>query len=187
MQFEGSKLLQSEGIAEDRILYRFSLDLRYLKQYHEVSVEIAAEEVQQDRYDAITERFHEQHKNLYGYCLVEEATPVELINLRLVCIGKTRKPEFSQEDYDGSDPSRALKESRNIFMPQQNSLRQVEVFDGHQLKFGNRICGPALVEQVNTTVFVTAEYNLMVDRFGSYTMYLKSNEAEVKKRILDLE
>ncbi len=187
MQFEGSKLLQSEGIAEDRIQYRFSLDLRYLKQYHEVSVEIADEEVQQDRYDAITERFHEQHKNLYGYCLAEEATPVELINLRLVCIGKTRKPEFSQEDFHGSDPSRALKESRNIFMPQQNSLRQVEVFDGHQLKFGNRICGPALVEQVNTTVFVTAEYNLMVDRFGSYTMYLKSNEAEVKKRILDLE
>jgi N-methylhydantoinase A len=184
MQFEGSKLLRSEGIAKDRIQYRFSLDLRYVKQYHEVSVEIKAEELQQDRFDAITERFHEQHKNLYGYCLEEEATPVELINLRLVCIGMTQKPEFCQEDYDGSAPSRAVKESRNIFMPQQNSFQQVEVLDGDQLRFGNRIFGPALVEQVNTTVFVTPEYNLMVDKFGSYTMYLKSNEAEVEKRIL---
>jgi N-methylhydantoinase A len=184
MQFEGSKLLQSEGIAKDRIQYRFSLDLRYVKQYHEVNVEITAAESQQHRFDAVTDRFHEQHKNLYGYCLQEEATPVELINLRLVCIGKTQKPEFRQEDYDGSDPSGALKESRNVFLPQPKSFRQVEVFDGHKLKFGNRISGPALVEQVNTTAFVTPEYNLMVDRFGSYTMYLKSNEAEVEKRIL---
>ncbi len=184
MKFEGSKLLRSEGIAKDRIQYRFSLDLRYVKQYHEVSVEITAEELQQDGFDAITERFHVQHKNLYGYCLAEEATPVELIYLRLVCIGKTRKPEFSREAYDGSDPSRAVKESRNIFIPQQNSFRQVEVLDGDQLRFGNRIVGPALVEQVNTTVFVTPEYNLMVDRFGSYTIFLKGNEAEVEKRIL---
>jgi N-methylhydantoinase A len=149
-------------------------------------VEITTEELQQDRFDAITKRFHLQHKNLYGYCLAEEATPVELIYLRLVCIGKTRKPEFSREEYDGSDPSRAVKESRNIFMPQQNSFRQVEVLDGDQLRFGNRIFGPALVEQVNTTVFVTPEYNLMVDRFGSYTIFLKGNEAEVEKRILGI-
>jgi len=187
MQFEGSKLLQAEGIAKDRVQYRFSLDLRYVKQYHEVNVEITAAELQQDRFDAITGRFHEQHKNLYGYCLEEEATPVELINLRLVCIGKTRKPEFRQEDYAGSDPSGAVKESRSIFMPQQKSFRQVEVLDGDKLKFGNKICGPALVEQVNTTAFVTSEYNLMVDRFGSYTMYLKSNEAEVENRILAFE
>ena len=184
MQFEGAKLLQSEGIVKDRIQYRFSLDLRYVKQYHEVSVTIAAAELQPDRFGAITDRFHAQHKNLYGYCLAEEATPVELINLRLVCIGRTRKPEFRPEDYGGSDPSRALKETRSIFMPQQKSFRQVEVWDGDKLKFGNRICGPALVEQVNTTTLVTPEYNLMVDRFGSYTMYLKCNEAEVEKRIL---
>jgi hypothetical protein len=37
---------------------------------------------------------------------------------------------------------------------------------------------------VNTTAFVTSEYNLIVDRYGSYTMYLKSRKEEVEKRIL---
>ena len=69
-------------------------------------------------------------------------------------------------------------------MPQQNCFQKVEVLDGHKLRFGNRICGPALVEQVNTTVLVTPEYNLMVDRFGSYTIYLRGHEADVEKRIL---
>ena len=63
----------------------------------------------------------------------------------------------------------------------------MEVLDGDKLKFGNKICGPALVEQVNTTAFVTPEYNLMIDRFGSYTMYSKSHEAEIEKRILAFE
>jgi N-methylhydantoinase A len=184
MQLEGMKLLRSEGIPQKRIQYRFSLDLRYVKQYHEVNVEIRMEELQQDRLDAIKARFHDQHKNLYGYCLEEEATPVELINLRLVCIGKTRKPEFRPEDYNGRNVSGALKNSRRIFIPQLKSFQQIEVFDGDKLKFGNRICGPALVEQVNTTAFVAPEYNLMVDRFGSYTMYLKSNETKIEKRIL---
>ena len=147
-------------------------------------MEITFGEIQQHRFEAIMGRFHEQHKSLYGYCLEDEGPPVELINLRLVCIGKTQKPEFRQEDYDGSDPSGAVKKLKKIFMPQQENFRQVEVFDGDKLKFGNRISGPALVEQVNTTAFVSPEYNLMVDRYGSYTMYLKGSEKEVEKRIL---
>ena len=39
-------------------------------------------------------------------------------------------------------------------------------------------------EKVNTTALVSPEYNLMVDEFGSYTMYLKGRAAEVEKRIL---
>ncbi len=45
--------------------------------------------------------------------------------------------------------------------------------------------GPAIIEQVNTTTFVTPEYNLLVDKFGSYTMYMQTNEEEVEKRILN--
>jgi len=184
MQSEGVKLLRSEKIPQDRIQYRYSLDLRYVKQYHEVNVEITAEELKQSNFDVIAGRFHQQHKNLYGYCLEDEVTPVELINLRLMCIGKTQKPKFQQENYNGTDPSAALKKSRTIFLPQQKSFQEVDVFDGLMLKCGNRISGPAIIEQVNTTAFVTSEYNLVVDRYGSCTMYLKSKEEEVEKRIL---
>jgi N-methylhydantoinase A len=147
-------------------------------------VEIAAAEMQQDNFDAIADRFHRQHKNLFGYCLDDEGTAVELINIRLMCIGKTDKPELQTEDYDGGDPSGAFKKSRTIFLPLQKKLQEVDVFDGFKLKFGNRIGGPAIVEQVNTTAFVTPEYNLMVDKYGSYTMYLKGGAQEVEDRIL---
>jgi len=184
MQSEGDKLLLSEGIARDRIKYRFSVDLRYVKQYHEVNLQITAEELQQQTLDKVAGRFHQQHGNLYGYSLEDENTAVELINLRLICIGKTQKPAFRQEDYAGEDPTRAVKNQRKIFLPLQKQAKEVEVFDGLRLKFGNKISGPAILEQVNTTTLVTSEYNLMVDKYGSYTMYLREMEGEVEKRIL---
>jgi N-methylhydantoinase A len=184
MQSEGDKQLLSEGIARDRIRYRFSVDLRYVKQYHEVNLPVTAEELQLQTLDEIAGRFHRQHASLYGYSLEDENTAVELINLRLVCIGKTQKPAFRQEDYDGADPSRALKNQRKIFLPFEKHAKDVDVFDGLRLKFGHKICGPAILEQVNTTTLVTPDYNLMVDRYGSYTMYLKELEEAVEKSIL---
>jgi len=184
MQSDGDKLLLAEGIPRDRIKYRLSVDLRYVKQYHEVNLPISAEELQRQTLDRVADRFHQQHGNLYGYSLQDENTAVELINLRLICIGKTRKPAFRQENYDGADPSGAVKNQRKIFLPLQNHAQEVDVFDGLRLKFGNKISGPAVLEQINTTTLVTPEYNLMVDKYGSYTMYLKELAEEVEKRIL---
>jgi N-methylhydantoinase A len=184
MQSEGGKLLLSEDIPRDRIHYRFSVDLRYIKQYHEVNVKVTGEELQAETLDIIAGKFHRQHNDLYGYSLADENTAVELINFRLMCIGKTQKPAFQQAEYDGVDPSEALKKQRRIFLPRQKKFEEVDVFDGFKLKFGNKICGPAIVEQVNTTAFVTPEYNLMVDKYGSFTVYLQSIAEAVEKRIL---
>jgi N-methylhydantoinase A len=60
----------------------------------------------------------------------------------------------------------------------------VDVFDSFKLRYGNKIEGPAILEQVNTTTFVTPEYSVLVDKFGSYTLYLKSREEEFAGRIL---
>jgi N-methylhydantoinase A len=185
MQSQGDKLLLSEGISRDRINYQISVDLRYVKQYHEVNLKITAEELQQGTLDLVAAGFHHQHNKLYGYSLENEDTAIELINLRLICIGKTQKPAFRQENYDGADPSGAVKYCRKIFLPLQKHTKEVDVYDGLRLKFGNKISGPAMIEQVNTTTFVTPEYGLMVDKYGSYTMYLKGMEEEVEKRILD--
>jgi N-methylhydantoinase A len=184
MKMKGLKLLNSEGIPNNRIEYVYSLDLRYVKQYHEVNVEFNETELTKIDIDLIAHRFHQQHNKLYGYSLEEESTPVELINLRVMCIGRTMKPEIRQEEYDGSDPSRALKNRRTVFLPLQKKIQSIDVFDGFKLHFGNKISGPAIVEQVNTTAFITPEYDLMVDKYGSYTLYLKSREDEIENRIL---
>ncbi len=184
MKGEGLSLLQLEKITEERVECVYSVDMRYVKQYHEVNVEVTREEMERGDFESMARKFHPQHNKLYGYSLEEQGTPIELINMRLVCIGKTEKPEFMVDDYAGEDPSPAFKKKRRVFLPQQGKFTNVDVFDGFKLRYGNRIEGPAVIEQVNTTTFVTPEYSILVDKYGSYTMYLKEREDHVKGRIL---
>jgi N-methylhydantoinase A len=184
MKEEGLSLLQLEKITGERVECVYSVDMRYVKQYHEVNVEVTREEVNRGDVESMARKFHPQHNKLYGYSLEEQGTPIELINMRLVCIGKTEKPEFMVEEYAGEDPSPAFKKKRKVFLPRQGKFTNVDVFDGFKLHYGNRIEGPAVIEQVNTTTFVTPEYSILVDKYGSYTMYLKEREDQVRGRIL---
>jgi N-methylhydantoinase A len=184
MKQRGLKLLKNEGITDEkRIEFKYALDLRYIRQYHEVTVEIPEEDILDVRWENIAKRFHPAHNNLFGYSLEEEGTQIELINLRLKIIGKTEKPKFRMMEYDGESPEKALKNKRKVFIPTKGEFQEINVFDSLQLKFGNKINGPAILEQVNTTAFIPPEFSVIVDKFGSYTVYLKNFENEVRNRI----
>lgn len=184
MEEEGCKLLLSERIPEERIEYIYCLDMRYAKQYHEVSVEVSRDDVYAFNLENIVQQFHRKHNYLYGYSLENDGTPVELIHMRLTCIGRTEKPRFIEEEYAGPDPSPAYKRHRKVYLPTRKVFEEVPVFDGASLRFGNRIAGPAIIEQVNTTTFVTPEYSCVVDRYGSFVLFLKEREQEFVGRIL---
>ncbi len=184
MRKEATELLRSENIAEGSIRHIYSLDMRYVKQYHEVNVEMTDDELEKGNIESVVSKFHPEHNRLYGYSLEEVGTPVELINLRLTSIGKTTKPKFEKEEHDELDPSKALKKKRKVYLPLKGAFEEVPVYDGHRLRYGNRVEGPALIEQVNTTTFVTPEYNILCDKYGSYTMYLKTKEKEIKKKVI---
>jgi len=180
---EANELLKSERIPEDAIQHIYSVDLRYVKQYHEVNVGITRKDIEDGNIERIANRFHPEHNRLYGYSLEEQGTPVELINLRLLSVGKTVKPKFSEEKFVGTDPSHAFKKNRMIYLPLEETFAEVPVYNGHKMMCGNRAEGPAVIEQVNTTTFVTPEYNVLCDRYGSYTVYLKEREEEIQKKL----
>ncbi len=184
MRQEGLSLLTSEGLDESRVRAIYSLDLRYLKQYHEVNVEISAEEVASGDVAAMAARFHPEHNRLFGYELSDTETPVELINMRVKTIGLTDKPRLSQEPYHGPDPAPALKGSRQVYVPTAGQFREVPVYDGARLRHGMRLSGPAMVEQENTSTFITPEYRMVVDSFGTMTIYLPALEPQILGRIV---
>jgi len=183
MEREATELLRSENIPENSIHHVYSLDMRYVKQYHEVNVEVTKGEMEKGDIESMANRFHPEHNRLYGYSLEEQGTPIELINLRLSSTGKTTKPRFREEEYSQETPARALKKKRKVYLPQRKTFDEVPVYDGHKLSYGNKIEGPAIIEQVNTTTFVTPEFNVLCDKFGSYTMFVKEKEQEIKKKI----
>ena len=169
--------LETEGIAEERRRFFVKLDCRYHKQYHEVSFEVPRAAIDGHDSAAIAALFHAEHNRLYGYSLEdEEDVPVEIINVRVQGVGLTDKPERAGQDYVGPDAKAAQKGERKVYVPERQAFETVPVYDGEALKFGNRIEGPAMIEEVTTSIFVSAAFDMVCDRFGSFAIYLKGRE-----------
>jgi len=173
MVSEGAAMLQSEGIPEARRQFRVKLDCRYQKQYHEVSVDIAREWIEAGDSNAIHAAFHAEHNHLYGYSLETHDVGVDLINVRLQAVGITEKPAFRVQEFAGADASGALKGERDMYVFSARAFHAVPVYDGHQLRYGNRIQGPAMIEQVTTAILVSDAHDCAVDKYGSFAVYKK--------------
>ncbi|MCC6211845.1 MAG: hydantoinase/oxoprolinase family protein [Burkholderiales bacterium] len=161
------RALTAEGIPASLQRMRFALDLRYLGQYHEVTVEVPEKELASARWDAVRERFHAQHDRLYGYALRAEGTAVELLNLRLAASGGVPRPPLGRQPRRAADCSGARKGRRAAWLAPRGGFRQVPVYDGERLGHGNRLRGPAIIETANTSIVVPHGWHAQYDAFGS--------------------
>ena len=99
--------------------------------------------------------------------------PVIAQNMMYVCVGhEIRKIKALRRakpsDWLGLEPERGAPE-------------EVPVYDGHALKHGNLITGPALIEQVNTTVFVSAGFDTFCDPMGSFVVHQKGFDVKTRR------
>lgn len=180
MRAEGDRMLDDERVAPPQRSYRIRFDCRYLKQYHEVSFEVPAAALERRDTGAIARAFHDEHNRLYGYTLEAEQAPIEIINVRLQAIGATERANYAVQRDSGADARHALKSRRAVYIPESSSFATVDIFDGHELRCGNAIVGPAVIETVTTAVFVSASFDCVVDRYGSVVLYRKGRDDLVR-------
>jgi len=60
-----------------------------------------------------------------------------------------------------------------VYLAGERAFRDIPVYDGEAMVFGNIGSGPALIEQVTTTTFVSPEYDFVVDRAGTFCLFHK--------------
>ena len=175
---DGKRLLEDEQIPEERQEYRVKFDCRYVKQYHEVSFVVPQAALDAQDSGSIADSFHAEHNRLYGYSLQDQDAPIEIINVRVQALGITEKPVFKKEAFAGSDPSKALKGERPAYIPGEKSFTTVPVYDGHQMRCGNQVAGPAIIEQVTTAIFISESFDCLVDQFGAFALFRKGTKHE---------
>jgi N-methylhydantoinase A len=180
---EAESTLVLEGIPKKDIKLIYTIDVRYTYQWYEVNIEITEKEYRECQLESIAKKFHTRFEELYGYSLKEQ--PLELMNLRVIGIGETVKPNFRPLDFAGEDSSGCWKRKRKVYLrekEEKGNFREIDVFDGDSMGFGNKVTGPAIIEQATTSILVLPQYNLMCDRYGSYVVYLKDKEEEIQNR-----
>lgn len=162
-----------EGVPKDRISFHPVLDMRYVGQYHEVPLSADWNDIMNFRTERIFDDFHKEHNRQFGYALKEEGTEMELINIRLRVIGKNEKPKFLSSNSNTISSKEAIKEYREVYIPELSQLNKVPVYDGDKPLYGELIKGPCVIEKITTSIFVSNNYDCIADNYGSFIVYEK--------------
>jgi N-methylhydantoinase A len=108
--------------------------------------------------------FFAQHRRLYGYATEDE--PTEIVNLGLTAVGAIRRPVLRKFKKGSANASAAVKEKRKVYFAGAGS-KTCLIYDRYKLKHGNRIAGPAIVEEYDSTVVIYPRYFAEVDVWGN--------------------
>ncbi|MCP4298860.1 MAG: hydantoinase/oxoprolinase family protein [Proteobacteria bacterium] len=166
----GFKILTQQGVENKNIESVAILDMRYAGQFHEVQLNVDLDDIESFRLDGIGKAFAREHQRLYGYAL-DKSVEIEVINLRVKVTGATNRPELCPQTQESIPLNKAYKGEREVYIPTLQKIRSIPIYDGDAAIFGSTIKGPAVIEKVNTTIFVGYEYDCLVDDLGSFIVY----------------
>jgi N-methylhydantoinase A len=89
---------------------------------------------------------------MYGF--VAEDEPVQLVTFRVQATGWVPKAAFREQPEAGPDATAAVIGRREVWLPEANGFVAAPVYDREKLAVGNRISGPAVIEQMDATTLV---------------------------------
>ncbi|HYA47867.1 MAG TPA: hydantoinase/oxoprolinase family protein, partial [Burkholderiales bacterium] len=162
---EGKKALAASGTAPARVAIARSADMRYVGQEHPVTVALPPEAFRRRSHEGLKRRFDEEHLQRYGTNAPEE--PAEIVSLRVAVTGAMKKPPFERIARGGpAPPASARRGTRRAWFAELGRAVPTPEYAREALRAGNRIDGPALVEEHASTTVVLPGDRLRVDGFG---------------------
>ncbi|EWY41005.1 methylhydantoinase [Skermanella stibiiresistens SB22] len=129
-----------------------TVDMRYAGQNYELAVALPDGPVTTATLDALVAGFEAAHKRMYGFIAEEE--PIQIVTFRIEATGLVAKASFKPRPDAGPDASGAIIGKRDVWLPEANGMVSCPVYDRAKLDAGNRITGPAIVEQMDATTVV---------------------------------
>ena len=163
MEGDARVQMAGEGLPADRMTARRFLDVRYVGQSFELTVEYPNRPTRTELTKVIGDAFYKAHLRRFGYA--DRNEPVEVVNLRLKMDVAMEKPQVKRQNAGRSDSSAALiAEAEVVF--QQGPLMS-PLYQRDDLVCGNRISGPSLVIQMDATTVVPPGWGGAVDPFGN--------------------
>jgi N-methylhydantoinase A len=139
-------------------------DMRYVGQEHAVTVHLPLDLFRNQDRAGIKARFDAVHETRYGYSAPGEKA--EIVSLRSATIGLMRKPMLEPVGAASEDAADAFTGRRPVYFA-ATGVVDTATYDRARLKAGNRIEGPALIEEHASTTVVEPKDVITVDAYGN--------------------
>ncbi|MFD2252286.1 N-methylhydantoinase A [Pseudochelatococcus lubricantis] len=167
LEANGREQLRKDGFDDSRIRMSRSLDMRYVGQVHECTVEVDVFDIDASTVDRLKDAFHRRHEQLYTYS--EPNNTVEVVNIESTLYGVVDKPGRNRLAA-GRGAGHAQKGVRDAIFSRDGVYRPAPVYDGNLLGAGDRLEGPAIIEEETTTIVVEPGWTAELHESGSYVL-----------------
>ena len=169
LEDEGRAAIDGASVSPEEITVKRAADMRYVGQEHAVTVDLPMAVFESRDRDAIKSYFDDMHELRYGTSAPAEKA--EIVSLRSTVTGVMRKPpQETVAAGDASPPAAASTGERAVFFDRADGFVATPTFARAALLAGNRIAGPALIEEHASTTVLTPGDALEVDRFGNLVL-----------------
>jgi len=92
--------------------------------------------------------------------------PVEVVTLRVSAVGALPRPSLPGLAAGTGDIRLARKGRRAVYQPLADAYRDYEVYDRRLLLFGDRLEGPAIIEEPSATTILHGGDAMTVGQYG---------------------
>jgi len=160
MAEEGRAALAEAGVPEAAATLSLGVDCRYRGQQNEVTTEIPMTVAEKDDAAALRAAFEEAYEALYGIRLPD--VEVEIVTWRLAARGPI--PASPPPPMPGGAPA-APRTQRVVAV--EPAAPEVPVYDRAALAVGQRVAGPAIIEERETTLVILRGWTARIDPSGA--------------------
>jgi N-methylhydantoinase A len=165
LEQDARSLLSEEGFETEGTELRRFVDARYPNQVHELTIPVPAGELPVES-GQLEATFHEHHRIQFSYAIPE--LPVEILHWRVSGIGRTG----TMVDRNGGPAATPKRQAtpwgtRAVFFDELDGYTDVDIFKLDELRPGDWLEGPAVVESETTTIIAPPGHHLSLLNDGS--------------------
>ena len=164
LEDQGRAAIAGTSVKPQKVAVKRAADMRYVGQEHAVTVDLPLKVFEQQDRQAIKRYFDAMHELRYGTSAPDERA--EIVSLRSTVTGVMRKPPQEKIRRGKSAPDKAaFTGKRAVYV--DGKFRPTPTYARARLLAGNRISGPALVEEHASTTVLLPGDKLEVDVYGN--------------------
>jgi len=154
------KILKKEGVSTNDVVIIRSVDMRYVGQAYEINIPFKFDKISSEVSEMLIQTFNESYQNFYGHSTPKEST--EIINFRVMAIGKVRKPPIEKISLGKSET--AVKGTGEVYFKEVGWV-SCPFYDREGLSRENKIRGPAIIEEYTSTTVIPPDVEATIDEY----------------------
>jgi N-methylhydantoinase A len=164
LERQGRDAIAATSVKPHKITIKRALDMRYVGQEHPVTVELPMSVFAKQDRKAIKRHFDDDHLQRYGTSAPNERA--EIVSLRTTVTGLMKKPPQERIKRGSAVPPKAAFAGRRK-ASFDGRFRDTPTWRRAELLAGNKISGPALIEEHASTTVLMPGDRMTVDAYGN--------------------